>query len=56
MLCAKPAGVNGDMTMTNDTLMPQSGSRFLTRVLRVPTATMVVMASHVCIVTETYAP
>ena len=56
MLCAKPAGVNGDMTMTNDTLMPQSGSRFLTRVLRVPTPTMVVMASHVCIVTETYAP
>ncbi len=40
----------------SDTVPPQYGSRFLTGVLRVPAATMVVVASHVCIVTETYAP
>src|SRR5262249_48545164 len=41
---------------TNDTLTPHSRSRVLTRVLRTPTATIVVVASHVSIVTETYAP
>src|SRR5258705_1427889 len=41
---------------SNDTVTPQSGSRFLTGVLRASAATMVVVASHVCIVTETYAP
>src|SRR4030095_10905868 len=42
--------------VANDTVAPQSGSRFLTGVLRASAATMVVVASHVCIVTETYVP
>src|SRR5580765_4018986 len=42
--------------VANDTVAPQSGSRFLTGVLRASAATMVVVASRVCIVTETYAP
>ena len=42
--------------MTTDIVTPHSGSRFLTGDWRASVVTLVVVARHVCIVTETYPP